>query len=689
MLQLTAAILLAALLLSTLFYLYIKTPSSAAGQENSWTKAAAILEPHATASSSSRASTVKEYQLLLLAALGLALGLLCFILSRTAFAARALKPVFQQTKQAFRQLAEEYEIVFNGTQDALFLLEVTGPGEFRFLRNNRSHQEKTGITLEALQGKTPKELLGAELGEVVSKNYQKCVEQAAPLSYEETLKLPAGERTWFTTLTPVLRHGKVHHIVGSSQDITQRKEIEKALRLSEERYRLLVENATEAIIVFQDGKAKYFNPRGLEILGLPAEEALSRSLFDFIHPDDRQTAELKEQATRQGGGQTQFTVRLITIGGATKWLEVSGVAIDWENSPAVLFFANDITERKRNEERLEFLSLHDGLTGLYNRSFFDEEMKRLTGSREYPITIISADLDGLKLINDTLGHAQGDRLIIACAAVLQKSLRSSDILARIGGDEFAVLLPRTDRPTGNLILQRIRAQLEQHNFANPELPLSISLGLATAEEPQTSLEEIYKKADDRMYKDKLARRELTRSLAVDILLNALHQRDEKALEQAQKVAGLCLELGEKLQLPATHLIDLVLLAQVHKLGLIAVPEYIIIKTEALTPEEMEAIRQHPEKGHRIALSSPDLAELADLILKQQEWWDGSGYPLGLKGEAIPLLCRILALASTYIALTEDRPYRKALSKEAALEEIKNHAGTRFDPTLVQLFLKLI
>lgn len=473
-------------------------------------------------------------------------------------------------------------------------------------------------------------------------------------------------------------------------DITEYKLAINKTRQSEERYRMLIENANEAIMVIQDEQLKYFSPMAMTLLGYTEKEIKATPFIEFFHPDDRSLIGEKLQRLTCGKNRLdRYVIRIVIRNGETKWVEVSSVLIEWEERPAVLVLVSDITERKINEEKLEYLSMHDTLTGLYNRAFFEEEMRRLDGSREYPITIISADVDGLKLINDTMGHTKGDQLLKACAAILRKSLRSSDILARIGGDEFVVILPRTDKKTGNRIIQRIRSNSTSYNLEHNELPLSISLGAATAQSAEVPLHAVYKKADDLMYRDKLNNINSVRSYTIDLLLNALAERDFMSTGHTQRLSRICLTMAEKLDLPAPQLINLAILTQVHDLGKIGVPDSILFKKGILTEEEWSIMRQHPEKGYRLALTSPDLAEFADLILKHHESWDGSGYPLGIKGKEIPIECRIFAIVDAFDAMTSDRPYRNALSKEEAIEELKRCSGSKFDPELVEVFLSII
>ncbi len=389
------------------------------------------------------------------------------------------------------------------------------------------------------------------------------------------------------------------------------------------------------------------------------------------------------------GRPQRFTMELIQKDGATVYGELSISPIKGEGGiTGFRGVARDITERIIFEEQLRHLSLYDQLTGLYNRAFFEEEIKRFSTGREYPISLISADMDNLKLINDTMGHDKGDQLLIAVAGVLKGSLRGSDILARVGGDEFCIILPRTDAQTAAAIAARIKENIAGYNLKQANLLLGLSLGVATAETKETALKELYQKADDMMYREKLYHSATVRSRTVQALLETLAKKDFINEGHGRRLEQLCQKIGEKINLSTNRLTNLALLARVHDLGKVSIPDRILFKTEPLTAEEWHMICQHPEKGYRIALSSTDLSGVADFILKHHEWWDGSGYPLGIKGKEIPVESRILAIVDAYDAMTSGRPYSKARPHESAIEELKQFASTQFDPELVDLFLDL-
>lgn len=354
----------------------------------------------------------------------------------------------------------------------------------------------------------------------------------------------------------------------------------------------------------------------------------------------------------------------------------------------IIAVVRNITERKKAEEQLKFFSLHDPLTRLYNRAYFEQEMKRLEGSRLYPVGIIVCDVDGLKLINDTLGHNTGDSMLIEAANIIKNALRQGEMVARIGGDEFAIILPVSDGQVLESVCDRIRSSVTSYNVPNSSLPLSISVGCAICSDISEGVHNTFKEADNNMYREKLYRSRRASSAIVNTLMRILKARGITTENQTNRIGELVKALAFTADLGKQRMSDLGLLVRFHDIGKISVPDHLHHKPGPLGPEEIAEMRRHCEIGHRIAQSSSELAPIAEWILKHHEWFDGTGYPLSLKGEEIPLECRILAVAYAYDAMTNDRPYRQAMSPEAALAELERGAGTQFDPLLVAEFVKI-
>ncbi len=349
----------------------------------------------------------------------------------------------------------------------------------------------------------------------------------------------------------------------------------------------------------------------------------------------------------------------------------------------------EIAFREQSEQELRHLSLHDTLTGLHNRFSFNERMQDLKTKAYSNLSIIVFDVDGLKLVNDSMGHHIGDFLLINTANIIKESVREFDFVARIGGDEFAVILNTNDKKVVENICVIIRNAVKEYNEENSHLPLSISMGYSICLGPSQTPDEIFKQADNNMYREKLFQRNSTRSAIVNTMMKALEERDFITEGHVERVQTLIVQMGIKLGFTERSLTDLRLFSQFHDIGKVGIPDKILLKPGALTPEEKTIMQRHSEIGYRIAQSAPDLSPIADWILKHHEWWDGSGYPLGLSGEEIPLECRILSIVDAYDAMTSDRPYRKAMTRKETIQELLKYAGSQFEPNLLRLFIDML
>ncbi|PKL02787.1 MAG: hypothetical protein CVV55_02660 [Synergistetes bacterium HGW-Synergistetes-2] len=347
------------------------------------------------------------------------------------------------------------------------------------------------------------------------------------------------------------------------------------------------------------------------------------------------------------------------------------------------------TVRSKTAE-LEFRSFHDELTGLYNRAYFEDAMRRFDSGRFNPVTVVVCDVNGLKMINDTLGHKAGDDLIVAAANALANAGRKTDIVARIGGDEFAMLLPESTDETAGEVLRRIRSEIDEYKRGEDSLPLNIACGAATTSGRIQNIEALFSEADKQMYASKQLEKPHSKREVLAFLSSRMHDL-RKASHDRKRHMAACAAIMEAFVREQPDIAPekkefLILLAKNHDIGFTEIPPEITEKPGPLTDEEYLLVQRHPETGARIASLFPELADLAEPIRLHHRWWNGKGYPAGDGGEAIPLESRLMAIVDAYEAMTGDKIYRTPLSPEEALKELHRCAGSQFDPVWTERFI---
>jgi len=602
-------------------------------------------------------------------------------ISRDVTERKRMEEALRESENKFRELAEK----------SLVGVYIIQDGIFRYA--NARLAEINGYAAEELiDKKGPKDFIFPDDWPMVEENIRRRLSGEIESIHSEFRAVTKDNRIINVEVygTRTMYRGRPA-VVGTLLDITYRRRAEDKLRESEERFRQLAENIREVFYISEQGCIQYVSPAYMEIWGRTPQHLYQnpQSFLDAIHPEDMEN--VKGSLMNKDQGEVEQVYRIVRPDGSIRWIKDRSFPIydDLGETLRVVGIAADITDLKLGEEKLKYLSLHDRLTGLYNRIYFEEEMSRIERGRYDMVGIVSCDVDGLKLVNDTLGHDQGDNLLVTAAAVIRQCFREGDLVARIGGDEFCIILPDTTEPAVENACQRIQDAVARYNASGPEIPLSISVGSAVSKGPNGNPRDLFKEADNSMYRKKLYHTRSVRSTIVKTLVNTLKERDLTTERHVVRLEKLLVGLAAFIGLPDSTMSDLSLFAKFHDIGKVGISDAILFKEGALTSEEWTEIKRHCEIGYRIALSAPELIPIADWILKHHEWWNGRGYPLGIDGEEIPVECRLLAIADAYEVLTSVRPYRKTLSSAEAVAELRRYTGTQFDPTLLEKFVQML
>lgn len=415
------------------------------------------------------------------------------------------------------------------------------------------------------------------------------------------------------------------------------------------------------------------------MIGLKREDILGHtfgSLFPGIDPDNL----LKLQDTAVNGVPTRYE----SYQERTECFYEVIAFRPREGQLAVIL--NDTTKRVEAEQKLQYMADHDLLTDLYNRRYFDQQLNEIDLPENLPLTYIVGDINGIKLVNDSFGHATGDEIICRVAAVLRK-YSGEEFSYRLGGDEFGILLKGKDEEDGERLTREIKAEIAQIRLG--ALDVSVSFGYGTKHHPEDSLAEVIKNAEDAMYSRKTYESPGVRGKTIEAIVTTLHEKNKREEEHSRRVSELCEKIGTAMNLSEDDVKQLRMVGLLHDIGKIGIPETVLNKEGSLAPEERLEIQKHPEIGYRILSTVNNLSELAEYVLAHHERIDGKGYPKGLQGDEIPLKACIIGVADAYDAMISYRTYRKSMTKEEAIQELLRCSGTQFRPECVQALIEKV
>lgn len=525
------------------------------------------------------------------------------------------------------------------------------------------------------------ELNGSETAAIITKTMDKPViflTSSSDISLLETLRHSRGTSYMVKPVNPVELQFNI--------ELSLIKAEHSRMLKNQKRWQeAILESVVDGVIAEDEfGKINYINSPGRQLLEIK-DDYLGKETSDYMtaYWKDSDEPVIDMPATK---GNVECKIATHNGKHFNVIMKIAKIIADDGQYLGRAITLTNITEETELQGRINFLTFHDSMTGLYNRNYLDEEIERLNTSRQLPISIIMADLNGLKIVNDLMGHAEGDEIIRMSADVLRNATRAEDIVARVGGDEFLIFLPNTDAEGAESIAQRIQAACGRRNTKLGKL--SMAVGHYTKYDPFEHIRLCITKADEDMY----AKKSLMKAKFYEDCFNHLYRRmaehPYEGMHVTTKVRDFMAEMCLLDATTKTMVKDAVMLSEVYDIGMICLDEE-TYTNRIFNDNDKRMMRRHCETGMRIAEMSHHYQKVAKLIPYHHHRYDGLGASDGIKGDLIPLLARLLAVADTFVALTGERLYRESMSVKQASNEIAKGSGNQFDPWAVDLFFKAL
>jgi len=473
-------------------------------------------------------------------------------------------------------------------------------------------------------------------------------------------------------------------------DISERKLIEQTLIDSEEKFRLICTSMEQGLVLFEmcpkvDESLVDFtfldcNDSYTKLFGISKEMSIGKSLRSVIPTQEEKWMALFERVAYTQ--EPEFFESFYAV--TDKYY--STYAYSPKKNQLVLLIS-DNTERIQKQNEINYMNYHDQLTGLYNRRFLGEELKRLDTERNLTLTLAMGDINGLKLVNDSFGHATGDALLIKVSEIIKKCCRSDDIIARISGDEFVIILPNADTEETEKVIDRIKKLSETETVDS--IQISIAFGFETKRSMAEDIAVVLKSAEDFMYRHKLYESAFVKSDMIDLIMMTLFEKNNRESLHSKRVGDISEKIALAMEYSDEQVSQIRLAGLMHDVGKIGITENLLDGKFKLNKDEWKEMKRHSEIGYRILSSANEFSEIASFILEHHERWDGQGYPKGIKGDMITIPARVIAIADAYDAMTRERTYKKVLSKEDAIIELNRCKNTQFDPEIVEIFINQV
>ena len=510
-----------------------------------------------------------------------------------------------------------------------------------------------------------------------------------------------GSTVWIVDRGTILsdKYGKPLRMLGSTSDVTEQKIAEKELLKEKETLHATLLSLRDGIIATDNnGYITLINHSAEIMTGYTKDEAIGKDfneVFRLISTKTKtQTKKckfdyFKENLIKNDNNVKENEKILLTSNGDEIRIskKISPIILSENETIGFVIAFRDITAKYNNQKKLEYLSLHDELTGLYNKRVMEDVINKLDTDRNYPLTVMVLDLNNLKLTNDVFGHAKGDDLVQRAAQFLTRTFRAEDFIARTGGDEFCVILPKTSEEIAKKIKEKV--QNESPDQMLGVVGFSFAVGYSVKTNKDELIEDILRQADSGMYRDK----QKSRKRYKDILLAGYQERNYEEIiseeDHTYGVSKFAASLYEALGKREDEVSTFRQAVELHDIGKVAIPTEILNKKEELTDRDIVIIKEHSRASYQILRILHLYEEFAESILYHHERIDGTGYPLGLEGDSIPLESKVIAIADAYESMISGRVYKEVLNKEDAIQELRINSGTQFDSELVELFIEKV